>query len=97
MKRLVFSSQNTKSKEIWIFIKEPMKKHGNKKKKLTERLMVVRVTKTEFELSDGRIYPMMFDYTDSEVPTVEEFQKIYDQWRSLFSELKLTGEHETVG
>ena len=55
-----------------------------------ERVMVVRVSKTEFELSDGRVYPMMFDFADDEVPTVEEFQKQYDQWRSLFSELKLT-------
>jgi hypothetical protein len=59
-----------------------------------ERLMVVRVTKTEFELSDGRVFPMMFDFADDEVPTVEEFQQSYDQWRSLFGELKLTGEHE---
>jgi len=66
-----------------------------------ERVMVVRVSKTEFELSDGRVYPMMFDFADDEVPTVEEFQKQYDQWRSLFSELKLTetdeqavGEHK---
>ncbi len=55
-----------------------------------ERIMVVRVSKTEFELSDGRVYPMMFDFEEDEVPTVEEFQKQYDQWRSLFSELKLT-------
>lgn len=58
-----------------------------------ERPMIVRVTKTEFELSDGRVFPMMFDYADDEVPTVEEFQKIYDKWRSLFSEMGLTGEH----
>lgn len=66
-----------------------------------ERVMVVRVSKTEFELSDGRVYPMMFDFADDEVPTVEEFQQQYDQWRSLFSDLKLTetdeqavGEHK---
>ena len=59
-----------------------------------ERPMVIRVSKTEFELSDGRIYPMMFDYADDEVPTVEEFQKVYDHWRSLFSDMKLMGEHE---
>ncbi len=57
-----------------------------------ERPMVIRVTKDEFELSDGRIFPMMFDYAEDEVPSVEDFQKVYDQWRSLFSELKLTGE-----
>ena len=36
----------------------------NKGENSMERLMVVRVTKSEFELSDGRIYPMMFDYAD---------------------------------
>lgn len=86
-----------KSKKISKNIKESTFRRINKGKKLTERLMVIRVSKTEFELSDGRIYPMMFDYADDEIPTVEEFQKQYDQWRSLFSELKLTGEHETVG
>jgi hypothetical protein len=67
----------------------------SKRKKMNmERPMVIRVTKTEYELSDGRIYPMMFDFAEDEVPTVEEFQKQYDQWLALFSELKLTGEHE---
>ena len=59
-----------------------------------EKPMVVRVTKTEFELNDGRIFPMMFDYADDEVPTIEEFQKQYDQWLALFRELKLTRENE---
>ena len=72
-----------------------MMKNLNKTDRDTgERLMVVRVTKTEFELSDGRIFPMLFDYTDDEVPTVEEFQHQYDQWRSLFSELGLTENDE---
>ena len=41
-------------------------------------MKVVRVTKTEFELEDGRVYdhPIELD----EVPTIEEFQKIYDEW-----------------
>jgi hypothetical protein len=72
-----------------------MKKKLNKDdKKHGDRLMVVRVTKTEFELSDGRIFPMMFDFADNEVPTVEEFQKQYDQWRSLFGELGLMEKDE---
>lgn len=41
-----------------------------------KRMKVVRVTKDEFELSDGTIQPMVLklDY----VPTVEEFQKLLD-------------------
>ena len=46
---------------------------------------VVRVTKTEFELEDGRVYehPVELD----EVPTVEEFQKIYDEWVVKFKDM----------
>ena len=43
--------------------------------------MVVRVTKTEFELDDGRIFPHPIEL--DEVPSVEEFQKIYDKSRKL--------------
>ena len=46
--------------------------------------MVVRVTRTEFELDDGRVYqhPVVLD----NVPTVEEFQSIYDHWRVILSQ-----------
>jgi len=43
--------------------------------------MVVRVNKTEFELDDGRIFPHPVEL--DEVPSVEEFQKIYDKSRKL--------------
>ena len=43
--------------------------------------MVVRVTKTEFELDDGRVFPHPVEL--DEVPSVEEFQKIYDKSRKL--------------
>ena len=48
-----------------------------------KRAMVIRVTETEFELEDGRIYqhPVALD----DVPTVEEFQGIYDHWYAIFS------------
>lgn len=59
--------------------------------------MVVRVTKTEFELDDGRIYPMLFDLSDDEIPTVDEFQLIYDQCRALFKKMKWTGDGQTTG
>jgi hypothetical protein len=47
-----------------------------------KRAMVTRVTKTEFELDDGRVYQHPFEL--DEVPTNEEFQRIYDHWRELF-------------
>lgn len=41
-----------------------------------KRMKVVRVTKDEFELDDGTIQPMLFEF--DEVPTVEELQKHLD-------------------
>ena len=57
-----------------------------------KRAMVTRVTKTEFELDDGRGYQHPFEL--DEVPTNEEFQRIYDHWRELF-ERELDDEQET--
>lgn len=46
-----------------------------------KRLKVVRVTRTEFELSDGRVYehpaPLGYD------PNVADFQKVYDHWKDV--------------
>lgn len=42
---------------------------------------VVRVTRTEFELSDGQVFQHVVEL--DEVPTVEEFQEFYDRWRTL--------------
>lgn len=47
--------------------------------------MVVRVTKEEFELDDGRVFPHPVEL--DEVPSVEEFQKIYDKSRKLVQEM----------
>ena len=47
--------------------------------------MVVRVTKTEFELDDGRVFPHPVEL--DEVPTVEEFQKTYDKSRKLVKDM----------
>jgi hypothetical protein len=41
-----------------------------------KRMKVVRLTKTEFELEDGTIQPMMLDIDP--LPTLEEFQKYLD-------------------
>lgn len=47
--------------------------------------MVVRVTKEEFELDDGRIFPHVVEL--DEVPTIEEFQKIYDKVRDTYKDM----------
>ena len=46
--------------------------------------MIVRVTKTEFETDDGVIHQIPFEL--DEVPTTEEFQRIYDVWVRLFQQ-----------
>lgn len=46
------------------------------KKMELQKYIVVRVTKTEFELNNGDIYPHAFDL-DEDI-TVEEFQKLLD-------------------
>ena len=47
--------------------------------------VVVRVTKTEFELDDGRVFPHPVEL--DKVPTVEKFQKIYDKSRKLVKDI----------
>jgi len=44
---------------------------------------VIRITRTEFELSDGRIYEHPIPLDAEQVPTVEEFQRIYDHWKGV--------------
>ncbi len=55
-----------------------------------KRVKVVRVTETEFEFEDGRVYQHPVERDD--VPTVEEFQAIYDKWQAILEE---TIERET--
>lgn len=49
---------------------------------MEQRPMVVKVDKEGFELSDGRV----FEHPEplNSIPTVEEFQAIYDSWREVF-------------
>jgi hypothetical protein len=63
---------------VYIQISDKITKDVKMKDK---KPMVVRVTKTEFELDDGRIFPHPVEL--DEVPSVEEFQKIYDKSRKL--------------
>ena len=46
--------------------------------------MITRVTTIEFETDDGVIHDIPFEL--DEVPTVEEFQRIYDEWFRLFQQ-----------
>jgi hypothetical protein len=57
---------------------------------MEKRPMVVRVTKEEFELDDGRIFPHVIEL--DEVPTIQEFQKIYDKVRDQYKDLLETDE-----
>jgi len=41
-----------------------------------KRMIVTKVTATEFELDDGRVFQHVSEL--EEVPTVEEFQKLLD-------------------
>ena len=49
-----------------------------------KKAMGVSVTETEFELEDGHVYPHPVVLDD--VPTVEEFQSIYDHWFAVFNQ-----------
>ena len=48
-------------------------------------MKVVRVTKTEFELEDGRVYDHPVELED--IPSLEDFQKVYDEWVQKFQEM----------
>ena len=50
-----------------------------------KKMKVVRVTRTEFELDNGDIYPLPFelDYT----PTIKEFNEIYANSKILVENL----------
>ena len=57
---------------------------------------IVRITKTEFEMADGTVHPILFDLEDT--PSLEDFQKYYDDWFNVFQNKELieNGKHETV-
>ena len=55
-------------------------------KKIQEKqYKVVRVTKTEFELDSGDIYPIPFEL--DKIPTVKQFQNMVDDSKDLMMEL----------
>ena len=56
---------------------------------------IVKITKTEIEMEDGSVRPLPFQIEGDELPTVEEFQVIYDEWLAVFQEKLLLEEHES--
>lgn len=54
---------------------------------------IVRITDTEFETDDGKVHPMIFEL--DEVPTIEKFQAIYDEWLQVFREKELLEKNES--
>ena len=57
-----------------------------------ERRRVVRVSKTEFEMDNGSIYPHPVPLDI--IPSVDEFQKTYDCWFQLFQDKGWIGTDE---
>ncbi len=55
------------------------------KSKKEKKMKVVRVTRTEFELDNGDIYPLPFELDHT--PTVKEFNEIYANSRALVEKL----------
>lgn len=51
-----------------------------------KRMTIKRVTKTEFETEDGRVFEHPVEL--EEVPTVAEFQRIYDFWVKTFEKIE---------
>jgi len=58
---------------------------GTRKSKKDKKVKVVRVTRTEFELDNGDIYPLPFELDHT--PTLKEFNRIYANSRRLVEQL----------
>jgi len=50
-----------------------------------QKIKVVRISRTEFELDTGDIYPIPFDL--GYAPTIKEFQKFLDDSKQSIMEL----------
>ncbi len=53
--------------------------------KKAKKMKVVRVTRTEFELDNGDVYPLPFELDHT--PTVKEFNEIYANSKVLVDNL----------
>ncbi len=64
------------------------------------RTVITQVTETEFKTEDGRTVPHAIPFDKGDAPTVEEFQKWYDRWHSVFQAeglLSINGESDVEG
>ena len=59
-----------------------------------EKHKVVRLTATEFELDNGAIYPHPAPFAEDELPELDEFQRIYDQWYYTLMEKEIIDDRE---
>ena len=57
-----------------------------------ERRKVVRVSRTEFELDNGAVYPHPVPL--DRIPSAREFQETYDCWFRLFQDKGWIGTNE---
>jgi len=48
------------------------------------KIKVIRVSATEFETEDGKVFPHPIPFQDGKIPSVKEFQAIHDQWWEIF-------------
>lgn len=53
---------------------------------MMSKAVIVRVTETEFETEDGRVFPHPVPFEKGRTPTVGEFQQWYDHWHIHFKE-----------
>ena len=54
--------------------------------------VIVKVTETEFETDDGRVYPHPIPFQKGTVPSVKDFQVQMDRCAILFSDFLNTQE-----
>jgi len=50
------------------------------------KMKVIKVTKTEVEFEDGTVIPHLIEFEDDEIPTIEEFQKTYNEFLERMKE-----------
>ena len=58
-----------------------------------KKIKVVRVDKYEFELEDGRVFEHIEPL--DEIPTLEEFQKVYDECCDNMNKILEESENES--
>jgi hypothetical protein len=58
---------------------------------------VISINEKCFTLSDGRVFDFPFELDSQDVPTLEEFNKIYEKWKAVINiESKLEEYYEQI-